>query len=100
MICFIYPLCLIRPGLLQFVIHNQQVYNLERKNALSRCILPNTVDLDVNTFLTFSQEVKTPSHSSELQIRGSLVTCLSDFPIAECIDYARVAACFDMRTSG
>jgi hypothetical protein len=40
----------------QFLVNNRQLYTLERSNPVSRCILPGSVDLDVNTYLTVSQE--------------------------------------------
>ena len=41
----------------QFLVNNRQLYKLERSSAISRCMLPGSVDLDVNTYLTISPEV-------------------------------------------
>ncbi len=43
--------------ILQFLVNNRQLYKLERSSAISRCILPGSVDLDVNTYLTISPQV-------------------------------------------
>lgn len=43
--------------LLQYLVNNRQLYKLERSSAIARCILPGSVDLDVNTYLTVSQQV-------------------------------------------
>lgn len=53
--------------LLQYIVDNQQTYKLERRNALARCLLPAIVDLDVASYLTFSQEVWQSSASSILK---------------------------------
>ena len=60
--------------ILQFLVNNRQLYKLERGNAISRCILPGSVDLDVNTYLTISPQV---SLNTEMHVEGSLYPALA-----------------------